>query len=113
MSVEVQAINRVREQARKRVEGLEGFDFDAPAELFPSRIKKGRGQVTYKRFDTAAEAIRFVIEDAPPLALLGACLEVDEGRFGVHEILCLYESAAYPLKRREIPSAATAAAELV
>jgi hypothetical protein len=110
MSVEVQAINRVRDLARQRVEGLEGFDYEARAELFPSRSKKGRGQVTYKRFDTAAEAIRFAVEEVPPPALLGAYLEVDEARFGLHEIQYLYERAAYPLTRRAM--AVTEATEL-
>jgi hypothetical protein len=100
MSEEVQAINRAREQARKQIE-IVGFDYGAAAELFPSRGRKGRGPVTYKRFDTAAEAIRFAIEEMPPPALLGAYLEVDEKRFGLHEIHHLYESAAYPLKRRK------------
>jgi hypothetical protein len=111
MSVEIQAINRIRRQARDRIEGLGNFNFDTPAELFPSRIKKGRGLVTYRRFDTAAEAIRFAIEEVPPPALLGAYLEVDEARFGMHEIHCLYESAAYPLKRRGTPPAVGETAE--
>lgn len=98
MSEEGQAINRAREHALKH-EGLVGFDYAAAAELFPSR-GKGRGPVSYKRFATAAEAIRFAIEDMPPPALLGAYLEVDEERFGLHEIQYLYENAAYPLKRR-------------
>src|SRR5438105_3427017 len=55
VSHEVQSINRVREQSRKQVQDLHGFDYSAAAELFPSRIKKGRGRVTYKRFNTAAE----------------------------------------------------------
>jgi hypothetical protein len=105
MSAEVQAINRIRDIARQRVDGLEGFDYQAPAELFPSRSKKGRGRIAYKRFDTAAEAIRFAVEDVPPPALLGAYLEVDEARFGLPEIQYLYERAAYPLKRRETVSA--------
>jgi len=112
MSVEIQAIAHVREEARKLVDGLEGFNYQAPAELFPSRSKKGRGRVTYKRFDTAAEAIRFAVEEVPPPALLGAYLEVEEARFGLHEIQYLYERAAYPLKRRIVETAATGAAEL-
>ena len=100
MSHEVQALNRVREQSRKQLEDLSGFDYSAPAELFPSRIKKGRGRVTYRRFDTAAEALRFAVEVIPAPALLGAYLEVDEARYGLQEIHYLYESAAYPLKRR-------------
>jgi hypothetical protein len=99
MSHETQALNRAREQSQKQVRDLNGFDYSAPAELFPSRIKKGRGRVTYKRFDTAAEALRFAIEEIPAEALLGAHLEVDEARFGAQEIRYLYGSAAYPLKR--------------
>ena len=100
MPPEVQPINCVREEARKRMQDLNGFDYGAPAELFPSRSKKGRGHVSYKRFDTAAEAVRFAVEDIAAPALLGAYLEVDEARFGLQEIRCLYESADYPLKRR-------------
>src|SRR5215210_2162220 len=99
MAQEVQAINRVREQARRQEHSLSDFDYDAPAELFPSRSKKGRGQVTYKRFDTAAEALRFAVEQMPAPALLGAYLEVDEARYGLDEIRSLYESEAYPLMR--------------
>jgi hypothetical protein len=99
MSHETQSLNRVRDQAQRQMQDLNGFDYSAPAELYPSRIKKGRGRVTYKRFDTAAEALRFAIEEIPSAVLLGAYLEVDEARFGVQEIRYLYESAAYPLKR--------------
>jgi hypothetical protein len=90
---------RVREQTRRQVQDLTGFDYNAPAELFPSRTKAGKGHVKYKRFDTAAEALRFAIEQLPGAALLGAFLEVDEARFGVEEMRYLYESAAYPLTR--------------
>ena len=82
----------MREQAQAQVRDLNGFDYGAPAELYPSRLKKGRGRISYKRFDTAAEALRFAVEEIPVPALLGAYLEVDEARFGV-------EDAAYPLKR--------------
>ena len=73
MSHETQALNRVRDQARKQVRDLNGFDYNAPAELYPSRIKKGRGRVTYKRFDTAAEALQFAIEQIPPAVALASC----------------------------------------
>jgi hypothetical protein len=97
MSHQTQSINRAREQAFRR--SLADFDFNAPAELYPSRIKKGRGRITYKRFNTAKEAVRFAIEQIPAAVLLGAYLEVNEERYSDQEIRRLYESEAYPLKR--------------
>jgi hypothetical protein len=102
MSNDTQVVNQSRLLARKQTRDLTGFDFSAPAELFPSRSKKGRGRVTYKRFDTAAEALRFAVEEMPGPALLGAYLESEETRFGEQEMRSLYESAAYPLKRRAV-----------
>ena len=93
MSDEVQVVSRAPQQVEP-----EAFDYGAPAELFPSRSTKGK-RTTYRRFDTAAEAIRFAVEEVPAAALLGACLEVDEVRFGLAEIHQLYERADYPLKR--------------
>jgi hypothetical protein len=99
MPHEVSAINRVRDQARRQMQDLSGFNYAAPAELFPSGNRKGKSFFAYKRFDTAAEAVRFAVEELPEPALLGSYLEVDEARFGFHEINALYESATYPLKR--------------
>jgi hypothetical protein len=99
MPHEVSAINRVRDQARRQMQDLTGFDYAAPAELFPSGNRKGKSFFSYKRFDTAAEALRFAVEQLPEPARLGSYLEVDEARFGFHEINALYESATYPLKR--------------
>jgi len=100
MPNESQTISETREQARSQVPDPTGFDFGAPAELFPSRSNKGRDRFGYKRFDTAAEALRFAVEDMSAHALLGACLESEETRCGAQEIRRLYESTAYPLKRR-------------
>jgi Arc/MetJ-type ribon-helix-helix transcriptional regulator len=77
------------------------FDYSAEAELFPLiRRKFTRGPVGYKRFTSAAEAIRFAVEELPPDLLSGAYLEVDEDRFDANEIRQLYESDTYPLGRR-------------
>ena len=46
------------------------FDYNAPADLFPSRNKKGHRLVGYRRFDNAAEAIRYSIEVLPPVFFL-------------------------------------------
>jgi hypothetical protein len=96
MSHKKQSIKLVQEQARKQVRDLNGFDYNAPAELFPTPSKTN---LRYKRFDTAAEALRFAVEKIPAPALVGAYLEVDEARFGTQEIRYLYENAAYPLTR--------------
>ena len=77
------------------------FDYDAAAELFPSRKQKSRRRpVGYKRFGHAADAIRFAIEELPPEFLLGACLEVAEERYNNQGIRRLYDSTDYPLVRR-------------
>jgi hypothetical protein len=76
------------------------FDYSAAAELFPTRRRIPRRQpLGYRRFEQAAHAIRFAMEDLSPEHLVGAFLEVDEQRYGSDEIRRLYESAKYPLPR--------------
>ena len=82
-------------------ESKTAFDYGRSAELFPTRSRKPRrSPLSYKRFDTAAAAVRFAIEELPSELLLGAYLQVDEERFGSDGIRRLYDSARYPLKRR-------------
>lgn len=81
---------------------MPSFDYALSAELFPTRSRTAmRGPIFYKRFDTAAEAIRYAIEDLPPELLVGAYLEVDEQRFDAMGIRALYASSAFPLPRRD------------
>jgi hypothetical protein len=81
---------------------MSAFDFAREAELFPTRSWKSRRRsFAYRRFASAAEAVRFAIEELPPQLLLGAYLEVDETRFDGDGIRRLYESPEYPLVRRK------------
>ncbi len=77
------------------------FDYDTPAELFMAKRKGGARQpLGYRRFATAAEAIRFAVEDFPAMRTLGAWMQVGDDRFDSEGIHHLYESSDYPLQRR-------------
>jgi hypothetical protein len=80
---------------------MSGFDYRAPAELYASASKTGKRPMRYTRFKSAAEAIKYAIEELPPELLLGSVLEVDEERFDGFGIRALYESTRYPLRRRK------------
>jgi hypothetical protein len=80
---------------------MAAFSFNTAAELFPAAIrKKKRAGFAYRRFGTAAEAVRFAIEELPADSLNGAYLQVDEARFDQSGIRSLYESQDFPLPRR-------------
>ena len=76
------------------------FDYNAPADLFPSRSKKGHRLVGYRRFNNAAEAIRYAIEVLPSDFFPGTVMEVDDKRLDGLRIRELYDSTAYPLVRK-------------
>jgi hypothetical protein len=80
---------------------MASFSFNTAAELFPAAIrKKKRAGFAYRRFGTAAEAVRFAIEELPADSLNGAYLQVEEARFDQSGIRNLYESQDFPLPRR-------------
>jgi len=77
------------------------FDYGLPAELFMAKRKgAARQRLGYRRFATAAEAIRFAVEDFPAIRMLGAWMQVGDERFDSEEIHRLYERDDYPLQRR-------------
>ena len=87
------------------------FDYGAAAEIYPSRARGSRRHpVGYKRFDSAAEALRFAIEQLPAEALVGAYLEIAEDRYDAREMRALYDAPGYPLPRNTPASGVDAAA---
>jgi hypothetical protein len=85
----------------RRLSAMAAFSYKTSAELFPAAIrKKKRAGFAYRRFDTAAEAVRFAIEELPADSLNGAYLQVEEARFDQNGIRTLYDSVEFPLARR-------------
>jgi hypothetical protein len=97
----------------------EKFDYSEPAELFtragmiaPALAADGsppeagaaraprRKAITYRRFPSGAEAIRYAIEELPPAHLPASVLVVNGDRHEGPAIQELYDSADYPLRRR-------------
>jgi len=76
------------------------FDYAASAELFIPK-RRGSPSLSYRRFATAAEAVRFAVEEFPSIRTLGAWMQVGEERFNGDDIRRLYESASYPRRRRQ------------
>jgi hypothetical protein len=76
------------------------FDYNAPAELFLMKPAKG-SRAKDRRFATAAEALRYAVEDLRTPKAFGAHLEVGDERFDSSEIQRLYEAEDYPLRKPE------------
>ena len=74
------------------------FDYNAPAELFLSK-RFGYTREKYRRFTTAAEAIRYAVEELRTPKAFGAHLEVGDQRLNSSDILRLYEAEDYPLRK--------------
>ena len=77
---------------------MTSFDYNAPAVLFFSKPAKG-SRTKYRRFATAAEALRYAVEDLRTPKAFGAWLEVGDERFNSIEIQRLYEASDYPLRK--------------
>ena len=77
------------------------FDYAASAELFMPKRKHGMRQpLSYRRFATAAEAIRFAVEELSAVGTLNPWMQVGDERFNGDDIRRLYESTSYPRRRR-------------
>jgi hypothetical protein len=76
------------------------FDYNAPAELFLSKPAKG-SRTKYRRFATAAEALRYAVEDLRMPKAFGAWLGLGDARLDSNEIQRLYEANDYPSRKAE------------
>jgi hypothetical protein len=75
------------------------FDYNLPTELFMKSRKRGGRPIGYRRFRTAAEAIRFAVEELPAYPALHTWMNVGDERFDDNAIHRLYDSGEYPLPR--------------
>ena len=66
----------------------------------PKRKRGARQPLSFRRFATAAEAIRFAVQELPAVRTLGPWMQVGDERFNSDDILRLYESTGYPRRRR-------------
>ena len=78
---------------------MSSMNWATPADLYSSAALRPRGS-RYKRFPSAAEAVRFAIEELPPAALRSTAIESDEKRHEGDAIRMLYYSEDYPLRRQ-------------
>ena len=74
------------------------FDYSAPAELFLAKPMKG-SRTKYRRFATAAEAIRYAVEDLRTARALGVWMQVGDERFNSDDIQRLYDDGDFPLRK--------------
>ena len=78
-------------------------DYLPEAELFAVQRQGRKRNLFYQRFDTAAEAIKFAIEEMPADSA-SLVLETEFSRFDAAGIAALYAAEAFPLARRPAAS---------
>jgi hypothetical protein len=75
------------------------MDWATPAELYSTVATFKTRNSRYMRFPSAAEAIRFAIEEMPKAALPGIAIELGDDRYEGGAIRALYDAPEYPLQR--------------
>ena len=76
------------------------LNYHARAELYLGSDRHTAMAQGSRTFATAAQAIRFALEEAAPVSLHGVSLEVGGMSFGRDDIAALYHSPAFPLPRK-------------
>lgn len=72
------------------------FDYNAPAGLFTQSRHGRRSAAKYRRFGTAAEAIRYAMEEVPATLLPTITMEVGDETLDHRDVSRLYEDAGFP-----------------
>jgi hypothetical protein len=75
-------------------------DYQARAELYLGRDWESAAAQGPRAFSTAANALRFALEEAAPVSLRGARLRIGDKIFAGDEIVSLYRDKHYPLQRK-------------
>lgn len=75
-------------------------DFLARAELYLGSDTHTAFAQGSRSFATAAQAIRFALEEAAPVSLRGALLKVGQAEFTRDDLAAFYTSPAFPLPRK-------------
>ncbi len=78
-------------------------DYLPEAELFAVQRLGRKRNLFYQRFDTAAEAIKFAVEDMPE-GSSNVTLETEFSRLDAKAIVALYVADGFPLQRRPVAS---------
>lgn len=86
------------------------FDFTQPAELYVGRGNRRQQGLRYQSFETAADAIRHVVE-TPHAAGEVSTIECGDIRLGMRQIAELYNDPLYPLARRRTADASAEAVD--
>jgi hypothetical protein len=80
---------------------MDASDYAMEASLFYAKSAHSKQKsLIFRRFEKAADAIRFAVEELAPKLLEGCSLEVNETHYFGREIRPLYDDQAFPLRRR-------------
>jgi hypothetical protein len=96
------AARSIEEAKAARVDLLAANEFGSPADVYFSRSRGrtwNRQRLSFRRFDTLAEAVRYAVEDLPN-GLEEFFINVEDQRLDRDGARRLYESDAYPMVRR-------------
>lgn len=79
---------------------MKTIDFNAEAALYLGRDWRTARAQGSRRFPSAAKAIRFALEEVPPVSLHGARMVVGGKSYWPRDLQKLYGDNAYPLHRK-------------